>query len=59
MLLQVQDLGGDPMRPTVLGQTYDAVVVADGGWSKLRPLITGNQKQPEYAGYVIYRGTGG
>lgn len=59
MPLQVKDLGGDPMHPTVLGQPYDAVVVADGGWSNLRPLITGSQKQPEYAGYVIYRGRSG
>jgi 2-polyprenyl-6-methoxyphenol hydroxylase-like FAD-dependent oxidoreductase len=51
----VTDLGGDPLHPTVFGQPFDAVVVADGGWSTLRQLITGNAKQPEYAGHAIYR----
>ena len=47
---------GDPLRPTVNGQRYDTVIVADGGWSRLRPLVTGDdQGQPEYAGHVIYR----
>ena len=55
---EVTDLGEekDPLRPMVNGQRYDTVIVADGGWSRLRPLVTGDIKgQPEYAGYVIYR----
>jgi len=52
---EVTDLGSDPLRPVVQGQPFDAVIVADGGWSKLRHLVTGKVKQPEYAGHVIYR----
>jgi 2-polyprenyl-6-methoxyphenol hydroxylase-like FAD-dependent oxidoreductase len=43
------------MHPTIDGQEYDAVIVADGGWSTLRHYVNGNEKQPEYAGYVVYR----
>lgn len=51
----VADLGDDNMRPTIDGEVYDAVIVADGGWSSLRRYVNGSEKQPEYAGYVIYR----
>ena len=52
---EVTSLGDDPFRPVVHGQPYDAVIVADGGWSTLRRHVTGDTKQPEYAGHVIYR----
>lgn len=51
----VTDLGNDNMRPTIDGIVYDAVIVADGGWSTLRKYVNGVDKQPEYAGYIIYR----
>lgn len=35
-------------------QTYDLVVVADGGWSGLRRFVT--KSLPVYAGYVVWRG---
>lgn len=50
----VTDLGNDTLRPTIDGVVYDAVIVADGGWSSLRHYVNGN-KQPEYAGYVVWR----
>ena len=43
------------MKPTINDQVYDAVIVADGGFSSLRKYVTGNDKQPEYAGHLIYR----
>jgi len=42
------------MRPTIAGASFDLVIVADGGWSKLRRYVTSTQ--PEYAGYVGWRG---
>jgi 2-polyprenyl-6-methoxyphenol hydroxylase-like FAD-dependent oxidoreductase len=50
----VQDLGEDTMRPTIDGTVFDIAIVADGGWSSLRHYVVGS-KQPEYAGYVIWR----
>ncbi|KAJ3023776.1 UNVERIFIED_CONTAM: hypothetical protein HDU68_008459 [Siphonaria sp. JEL0065] len=50
----VTDLGEDPERPTIDGKTYDAVILADGGWSSLRSKYI-TKKQPEYSGHVIYR----
>ena len=50
----VIDLGGDVMKPTINGNQYDAVIIADGGWSTLRHYVNGN-KEPEYSGYVIWR----
>ena len=46
----IHDLGVDPMKPTIHDQVYDAVIVADGGFSSLRKFVTGDDKQPEYAG---------
>ena len=51
----ITTLGDDLTRPVVEGVEYDAVVIADGGWSSLRKLVTGDDKQPEYAGHLIYR----
>ena len=50
----VTDLGNDAMNPTINGHRYDAVIVADGGWSTLRHYVNGN-KEPEYSGYVVWR----
>eukprot|EP00937_MAST-01D_sp_MAST-1D-sp2_P003001 g3001.t1 len=50
----VHSLGQDVSRPSIEGEEYDLLVVADGGWSGLRQCVTGGQ--PEYAGYVIFRG---
>ena len=51
----IHDLGVDPMKPTINDQVFDAVIVADGGFSSLRKYVTGDDKQPEYAGHMIYR----
>ncbi|KAL3908538.1 MAG: hypothetical protein SGILL_008444, partial [Bacillariaceae sp.] len=45
-------------------ESYDLVVVSDGGFSKLRKHVLGDatkadpwyQREPEYAGYVVWRG---
>ena len=52
--VEVSDLGDDPNRPTVLGEVYDLVIVADGGWSTLRAKYF-DQAIPRYAGYTGYR----
>lgn len=51
----VKDLGNDKMHPTIYGEVFDLAILADGGWSKLRHYVTGD-KEPEYSGYVIWRG---
>ncbi len=51
----VKDLGDDIMRPTIDGKVYDAVIIADGGFSSLRRYVNGDEKQPEYAGHLIFR----
>ena len=51
----IESLGDDPTRrPTIDGTVYDLVVLADGGWSGLRPHVTSTQ--PHYTGYVVWRG---
>lgn len=50
----VLDLGNDNMSPTIDGEVFDIAIIADGGWSALRQYVTGN-KEPDYAGYVIWR----
>ncbi len=42
----VTDLGGDNMHPTIFGEVFDAVIIADGGWSTLRRYVNGD-KLPE------------
>lgn len=51
----VHDLGNDNDHPTIDGNVYDVAIVADGGCSTLRHHVVG-ARQPEYAGYVIWRG---
>jgi 2-polyprenyl-6-methoxyphenol hydroxylase-like FAD-dependent oxidoreductase len=50
-------------QPVVDGVPYDLVILADGGFSSLRKYVLGNPEdsadegpQPEYAGYVVWRG---
>ncbi|KAL3816654.1 hypothetical protein ACHAXA_000832 [Cyclostephanos tholiformis] len=50
----VSDLGSDVMKPAVLGDEYDIVIVADGGWSTLRADYF-DSAMPEYAGYQVWR----
>ena len=60
-----------PPTITIEDQAYDLVIFADGGFSKLRNHVLGNeinnnknkkknkpnfQQEPEYAGYVVWRG---
>jgi len=56
----VESLGSeDPiMKPTIGGEKYDLVVIADGGWSGMRRYVIDDddQEQPRYAGYVVWRG---
>lgn len=47
----ITELGNDILNPTIHGSVYDAVVIADGGWSS---YVNGD-KEPEYAGYTIWR----
>jgi 2-polyprenyl-6-methoxyphenol hydroxylase-like FAD-dependent oxidoreductase len=50
-------------QPVVDGVPYDLVILADGGFSSLRKYVLGNPEdttiegpQPDYAGYVVWRG---
>jgi 2-polyprenyl-6-methoxyphenol hydroxylase-like FAD-dependent oxidoreductase len=55
--VEVEDLGSDPTtRPVINGTPYDMVIIADGGWSRLRHLVTGAVTSPSYAGYIIWGG---
>lgn len=50
----VETLGNDNMSPTIDGEVFDAVIIADGGWSSLRHYVNGDSL-PEYSGMVIWR----
>lgn len=50
----VESLGDNANQPSINGEAFDAVIVADGGWSRLRGLYF-DKRQPEYAGYQLYR----
>jgi 2-polyprenyl-6-methoxyphenol hydroxylase-like FAD-dependent oxidoreductase len=50
---EIRDLG-DPNSPAVAGESYDVVVVADGGWSVLRAKYF-DPAQPRYAGFEVWR----
>jgi 2-polyprenyl-6-methoxyphenol hydroxylase-like FAD-dependent oxidoreductase len=55
----VTELRGSVEAPMIEDQQYDLVVVADGGFSTLREHVFANKDeipQPEYAGYVVFRG---
>lgn len=52
---EVSGLGEDTAKPTIDGEVFDLTVLADGGWSKLRHRYV-TRSQPEYAGYVCWRG---
>ncbi len=43
---------GDVNKPTVDGEAFDLVIVADGGWSSLRARYI-DSRQPEYTGHQI------
>lgn len=49
-----EELGDDPAKPTIDSRVYDLVVIADGGFSGLRRLLTSSE--PQYAGYAVWRG---
>jgi 2-polyprenyl-6-methoxyphenol hydroxylase-like FAD-dependent oxidoreductase len=51
----IEDFGEDLMKPSIDGNVYDTVIVADGGFSTLRKFVNGYDKKPEYAGHMIYR----
>ncbi len=52
----VSTLGPHPdTRPTIDGEAFDAVIIADGGFSSLRHYVNGTEKHPEYAGQMIFR----
>ncbi len=52
----VTDLGPSPQsQPTIEGDVFDAVIIADGGFSSLRHLVNGAVQQPEYAGQMVFR----
>jgi 2-polyprenyl-6-methoxyphenol hydroxylase-like FAD-dependent oxidoreductase len=52
----ITEIQGQVEKPIIDGQAYDLVVVADGGFSNLRKYVVGENAQPEYAGYVVWRG---
>jgi 2-polyprenyl-6-methoxyphenol hydroxylase-like FAD-dependent oxidoreductase len=46
----------DEKHPIVIdGKPYDLVILADGGFSSLRSLVT--EEVPHYAGYICWRGS--
>jgi len=47
---------GDAATPTVDGDSFDFVIIADGGWSSLRGKYFNDEEQPEYTGYQIFWG---
>jgi len=47
---------GDADHPSIDGESYDLVAVADGGWSELRGKYFESEAQPEYSGYQIFWG---
>jgi 2-polyprenyl-6-methoxyphenol hydroxylase-like FAD-dependent oxidoreductase len=52
----VADLGPTPTtRPTIDREEFDAVIIADGGFSSLRHYVNGAERLPEYAGQVVFR----
>jgi 2-polyprenyl-6-methoxyphenol hydroxylase-like FAD-dependent oxidoreductase len=52
----VSDLGPLPQtQPIVDGEVFDAVIIADGGFSTLRHHVNGSVQQPEYAGQMVFR----
>ena len=52
--VSVDDLGTDPLRPTIGGEVFDLAVIADGGWSALRAKYF-DDRAPQYAGYQVWR----
>ena len=52
----VPDLGPNAeTRPEIAGTVYDAVIIADGGFSSLRHFVNGDGQQPEYSGQMVFR----
>jgi 2-polyprenyl-6-methoxyphenol hydroxylase-like FAD-dependent oxidoreductase len=52
----ITDLGPSPhTQPTIDGDIFDAVIIADGGFSSLRHHVNGATQQPEYAGQMVFR----
>lgn len=52
----VSELGPQPLtQPSIDGETFDAVIIADGGFSSLRHYVNSTEQQPEYAGQVVFR----
>ena len=50
----MDDLGDDPLHPTINGEVFDLAVVADGGWSTLRSKYF-DKRVPQYGGYQVWR----
>jgi 2-polyprenyl-6-methoxyphenol hydroxylase-like FAD-dependent oxidoreductase len=53
----ITQLDGTVDAPIIDGTNYDLVVVSDGGFSMLRHHVVGRDQKPEYAGYVVWRGS--
>ena len=58
----IDHIDGTVNQPVILGKPYDLVVVANGGFSQLRNYVleeesNNSQQEPEYAGYVVWRGS--
>lgn len=59
----VAEIKGNVQKPVIDDVLCDLVVVADGGFSRLRNYIFDDDEmdhevpQPEYAGYVVWRGS--
>ena len=53
----VAELQGTVDKPLIGDKPYDLVVLADGGFSALRENVLGDIVKPEYAGYVVWRGS--
>jgi 2-polyprenyl-6-methoxyphenol hydroxylase-like FAD-dependent oxidoreductase len=57
----ITDIQGVVQAPVIDGKPYNLVVLADGGFSKLRQHVLADHDDddatPEYAGYVVWRGS--
>jgi 2-polyprenyl-6-methoxyphenol hydroxylase-like FAD-dependent oxidoreductase len=54
--VSVMDLGSAPdAHPAIHGEGFDAVIIADGGFSTLRHYVNGSESAPAYAGQVVFR----
>ncbi len=52
---RIDTLGDDVRNPMIQGETFDLVILADGGWSEMRKKYFSVLPAPDYAGYGVWR----